>query len=300
MSGPVALDAEFLKTIPLPFPEGETDKDGRGRVMAIAGSVSVPGAVVLTGEAALRAGAGKLQLAAPASLGPALGIAAPEARIFRLEETDDGECAAGAADALRETVCRCDAVVIGPGMIDASAAGALTAGLLRTVEGPGFVIDAAAMTGLWDQADLVRRHAGRVVITPHAGEMAALTGSTKQAVQADPLAAARKVAAQLQIVVAMKGTSTLVVSPDGAAWLYSGGSVGLATSGSGDVLAGVVAGLMARGAPPVHATLWAVFLHGEAGARLAARRGPLGFLAREIAAEVPPIMAELSPHPPTP
>jgi ADP-dependent NAD(P)H-hydrate dehydratase len=95
-------------------------------------------------------------------------------------------------------------------------------------------------------------------------------------------------------VVVMKGGCSFIVSPEGRAWSCGRGNVGLATSGSGDTLAGIIAGLLARGAPPLEATLWGVFLHGEAGARLARRQGLVGFLARELLAEVPPIMAELS------
>jgi NAD(P)H-hydrate repair Nnr-like enzyme with NAD(P)H-hydrate dehydratase domain len=92
----------------------------------------------------------------------------------------------------------------------------------------------------------------------------------------------------------MKGSTTYIVSPQGAAWLFDGGHVGLAVSGSGDTLAGFIVALLARGAPPIHAALWAVYLHGEAGCRLARSVGPLGFLAREIPGEVPRLLAELA------
>jgi NAD(P)H-hydrate repair Nnr-like enzyme with NAD(P)H-hydrate dehydratase domain len=95
----------------------------------------------------------------------------------------------------------------------------------------------------------------------------------------------------------MKGAETWVVNPDGACWHYGGGGVGLATSGSGDVLAGILAGLLARGADVTTAAVWGVFAHGEAGRRLAGRIGPMGFLAREIAAEVPAILHAIGPRP---
>ena len=127
----------------------------------------------------------------------------------------------------------------------------------------------------------------------------ALTGTTIGSlvwgVLADRLGAAREAASRLQVVVAMKGGATFVVTPQGQAWSYGSGNVGLATSGSGDTLAGIVAGLLARGAAPVAATLWGVFLHGEAGAKLARSRGPIGFLARELLAEIPFIMAGHQP-----
>jgi len=172
----------------------------------------------------------------------------------------------------------------------------LTTRLLGRMEpGPGIVLDAAALRGLRGCEEVLRRHAGRVVLTPHAGEMATLLGASREEVLADRLAAARRAANALGVVVAMKGGCTFVVSPQGAAWSCDQGNVGLATSGSGDTLAGVIAGLIARGASPVEATIWGVFLHGEAGNRLARKQGPVGFLARELLAEVPSIMAELDP-----
>ena len=157
------------------------------------------------------------------------------------------------------------------------------------------MLDAAALPDLDGGGALLRRHAGRVVLTPHAGEMATLLDVPRDKVLADPLGAARRAAGALGAVVAMKGGCTFVMDPRGAAWSCDQGNVGLATSGSGDVLAGIIAGLVARGAAPAEATIWGVFLHGEAGSRLAHARGPVGFLARELPAEVPAIMAELDP-----
>jgi hydroxyethylthiazole kinase-like uncharacterized protein yjeF len=199
---------------------------------------------------------------------------------------------------LARRAAACDAVLLGPGMMGGGDAASLTAGLLGgcTEPGPAYVLDAAALHRLRDCRDTLRAPAlaGRVVITPHAGEMATLLGVEREAVQADRLGAARQAAAMLDAVVAMKGAGTFVVSPGGRAWCVERGNVGLATSGSGDTLAGIIAGLLARGTTPVAATIWGVFLHAEAGVRLARSRGPVGFLARELLAEIPAIMAELT------
>lgn len=152
------------------------------------------------------------------------------------------------------------------------------------------VVDAAAMTGL-DFADpCVRQRSGLLILTPHAGEMAKLLGSSKDAVEAEPLSAARQIAARAGAVVAMKGAATWIVTPDGRAWHHENGVIGLATSGSGDVLAGLIAGFLARGASPLVATLWGVCVHAGAGARLTARIGGVGFLAREILDEAPSVL----------
>jgi ADP-dependent NAD(P)H-hydrate dehydratase len=291
MSEPTPVTASLLKSMPLPVPADGADKNGRGRVLVIAGSAEVPGALLLAGEAAMRGGAGKLQLAGPQSATRGLGLLVPEARVIALAEKD-GEIAS--ADEVLRIAAKCDALLLGPGMLDEDRARELARRLLGEVDGPGFVIDAAAMMGLWDDPEPARRHRGRVVLTPHAGEMASLSGASKEDVEADPLKAAREAAERLDAVVAVKGKHTFVASPDGGAWVHHSQAVGLATSGSGDVLAGLITGLLARGASPEQATLWGIFLHGQAGVRLSAAVGPLGFLARELAGEIPALMAELS------
>src|SRR5207253_8084428 len=135
-----------------------------------------------------------------------------------------------------------DAVLIGPGMMDEDAVAALASRLIDGSEGQAFVLDAAALLRLGGLQQPLRRKGGRVVVTPHAGEMAALLGIDRREVIADALGAARKAAALLQTVVALKGGSTQVVTPQGEAWAFSEGNVGLATSGSGDTLAGIITG----------------------------------------------------------
>jgi hydroxyethylthiazole kinase-like uncharacterized protein yjeF len=291
-----AITPEFLARIPLPQPDEDGDKDQRGRVLVIAGSASVPGAALLAATAALRAGAGKLQIATCQSIATQLGLAMPEALVLGLPETSSGEIDPSAAVPLRERIACCDAVLVGPGMLDEEAAAALTADLVDCDPGSAFVLDAGALGRLKDIAAVLARHNGRLVITPHAGEMANLLGVNKHDVLRNPAGIAGETASQLHCVVALKGPCTYIAAPDGGTWSYSGGTVGLATSGSGDTLAGIVAGLLARGAAPLQAAQWGVFLHGEAGNRLARTRGPLGFLARELLAEIPRIMADLIGH----
>lgn len=293
MSDPAEVTPQLLAEMPLPMPSEDSDKDGRGRVMIVGGSEQVPGAARLAAEAALRAGAGKLQMAVPQAAAVGLGIVVPEAGVFGLP-CRDGEIAPEAAEVIARYLGKADAIAIGPGMIDKALASDLTGRLLSVVDGPSFVIDAAAMMALAKNPDLARRHEGRVVLTPHAGEMAALTGNGKDEVEGDPLPMARSLAERLNAVVALKGQDTFIVSPDGRAWVHHGDAVGLATSGSGDVLSGFIAGLLARGAAPEQAAVWGVYLHGQAGIRLSKAVGPLGFLARELPGQVPAILAALT------
>ena len=276
------LNDALLLTMPLPTPPDGEGKEGRGRILIIGGGAQVPGAVVLAAVGALRAGAGKLQMAATEAFAIPLGLAMPEGRVIPVASNKAGEIAPSAADDLAEAVERSDAVVVGPGMVDEALAAKLMKRLAKLDGEAVFLLDAAAMTGVGD-ADVLTSLRGRLVLTPHAGEMAALLAKSKEEVVADPVSAARQAAARFQAVVALKGATTWIVSPSGEAWMHDDGVIGLGTSGSGDVLAGVIGGLLARGAPPLVAALWGVRLHARAGHRLTAAIGPVGFLAREIA-----------------
>jgi hydroxyethylthiazole kinase-like uncharacterized protein yjeF len=219
-------------------------------------------------------------------------MAMPEAMVVGCRETPAGGIDPSNAPRLIELGSGSDAVLIGPGMMDESAVAELTSALLKRLDAPVFVLDASAFATL-KIGEMPARRAGRIVATPHSGEMAKFLDSAREQVENDPLRAAGQAASALQAVVALKGASTHVVSPDGEAWLSENGSIGLATSGSGDTLAGILAGLLARRTPPALAAIWAVYMHGEAGRRLAKRNGALGLLAREIPGEIPSIMQEL-------
>jgi hydroxyethylthiazole kinase-like uncharacterized protein yjeF len=288
--GAAALTPARLRRLPLPRPDEDGDKEERGRVLVAGGERQNPGALLLAGTAALRAGAGKLRLAAPASIAVPLGIALPEARVFALAETKEGAVSPRAARELAEQAGQVDAFLLGPGMIDQASATPLTRGVLERVDGPAVVLDAGCFPCLAEGRGALHRLGGRAVVTPHAGEMARILGMEKDEVAADPLAVARRAAEELAAVVVLKGATTFIAAPDGEAYRYDDGAVGLATSGSGDVLAGILAGLLARGTSPVRAAAWAVYLHGEAGNALARSRGRIGYLARELPAEVPRIM----------
>ncbi|RAK50724.1 NAD(P)H-hydrate dehydratase [Phenylobacterium deserti] len=292
MTAPVEVTPDLLQGWPLPTIPDDGDKEDRGRVLVLAAGAEVAGATLLTAVAALRAGAGKLQVGAPRSLAQPLAFAIPEARILPAAETDKGELSPDAADELKSALARSDAAVIGPGMLDEDAAGELTLRLLDG-EGPPLVLDAAAMQGLPADPGRARALAGRMVLTPHAGEMAALTGRSKEDIAADPLSAARRLAADLKAVVIAKGACSYIVSPDGSAWRHESPTVGLATSGSGDVLAGIIAGLLARGASPAQAAVFGVYAHAQAGLRLSKRVGRMGFLARELLDEIAPVLCGL-------
>lgn len=285
---PTKLDLEHLGSCPLPKAGYEADKESRGHVLVIGGNHQMPGAALLAATAALRAGAGKLTVATAERIAPGLALVLPEARVIGLMETPRGGLVWN--DGLATLADKVAAVVVGPGFLDEEASCALVAALLPVFAQSVVVLDALAMGGGVQRPSDTQQP---ILLTPHAGEMAHLTGWAKEDIAADPLACALQAASAWNATLALKGADTVIATAEGRAWIHHGGTPGLATSGSGDTLAGLIGGLSARGASALDAALWGVVLHAQAGARLSRRHGALGFLAREIAGEVPAVLHTL-------
>jgi len=287
MSRPAKLDRAELERHPLPPIEGG-DKDSRGNILIIAGSRDVPGAALLAAHGAMRAGAGKLQIACPDPIAIPLGIDMPEAKVVGHATHSDGGFARSAIEELATLASRADAIVAGPGLEANNAAEPLGRALLK-LEKP-LALDAALLRVLASCVDEVRAAATPPILLPHSGEMASLIGWDADKVEREPLAAGRECASRYGSHVLVKGPQSHIIAAHGDGWKYEGGGPGLGISGSGDVLAGIVGGLLARGADPLTALLWAVWLHGEAGRQLSAKMGKLGFLAREIPGQIPALL----------
>lgn len=287
---PQAVTPSLLREHPLPEP-GD-DKHARGHVLVVGGAAATPGAVRLAGEAALRAGAGKLQIATVASTAAGLAVAVPEAAVRALPELD-GDIAPVAAKELVAVAGDCDAVLLGTGADDVEAAVTLLERLVPGLGGP-VVVDALGSAFLTRHSDGLRHLDGQVVLTVNPGELARTAGRDEDEVTSDPVEVALRVAQESGVVVLCGGTDKHVVTPQGEAWVVPGGGPGLGVSGSGDVQAGIVCGLLARGASPWLAAVWGAHLHARAGERLAGTVGAVGFLARELPREVPGLLAELA------
>lgn len=291
------ITAASLRRWPLPPIDAGGTKDARGAVLVIAGAPQLPGAAILAATAALRAGAGKLQVATVRSIAGLVGAQVPEALVVGLPETRHGGLAPRATRELIERAQAASAVVIGPGLSDTQATVALVVALLAELVETPLVLDAEALCCAADEPRAIAASRARVVMTPHAKEMAGMLGMRPEEIQRAPEAMALRAAKALRGVVALKGAQTHVADPQGRLLCNrAAGNPGLGTSGSGDTLAGVVAGLAARGATPLQATAWAVFVHARAGDALARSVGPVGFLARELLAEIPRELARLSPR----
>lgn len=265
------LDADLLRRWPLPDDES-ADKLGRGTVLIIGGSSATPGAVVLAGIAAMRSGAGRLELATASDVAPIVAVAVPEAMVVGLE-----------ADELGDLVERADAIAVGPGMRDGEAAARLLELVVtRARTEVPVIVDAQALRALDAVPSAAAR--GNVVLTPNRSELQRLLGDEHD----DP---ERRAAARFGAAVACFGR---VAAPDGSSYFDPETVSGLGTSGAGDVLAGLVVGLAARCGDGVQAAVWASLVHRLAADALAHRIGPVGYLARELADEVPRLLQEMS------
>ncbi|MFN2448851.1 MAG: NAD(P)H-hydrate dehydratase [Candidatus Baltobacteraceae bacterium] len=267
------LTSARLRGWPLPA-HRSGDKNERGRILIVGGSQELPGPVTLCATAALRAGAGKLQIATSPAIAPQIGIAMPEALSVAFEK----------ADPLMQ---HADAAVLGPGM-DSDACATLLTRLLPLARGP-VVLDAAALVCIGADPALVRGAGVGVVLTPHAGEMAALLQCERREVENGPVRALHAAVERFGAWIALKGERTWIAGPQSDLYCNTSGTAALATSGSGDTLAGIIGGLLARGTHPLHAIAWGVYVHAKAGERLKRETGA-GFLARELPAQVPLII----------
>ena len=278
------LDRAALDAHPLP-PVVDGDKETKGRLLVIAGSREVPGAALLAATAAMRAGAGKLRIATVESVAVQVGLAMPEAMVIGVAEDADGGFAEATVKMLAKQAGQVDAVVAGPGVKANDSCRALARALLENAA--ALALDVALLKSL-RSSDQERKITP--VLLPDGDELAALLDCDEAEVERDPLGCGKRASELYRSVLLVKGPTSHVVTPAGEVWTYEGGAPGLGVSGSGDVLAGSVGGLLARGAEPLSALLWGVWLHGEAGAALAKKVGPVGFLAREIADEIPALL----------
>ncbi|MGN6251697.1 MAG: ADP-dependent NAD(P)H-hydrate dehydratase, partial [Marmoricola sp.] len=186
-----------------------------------------------------------------------------------------------------------DAVLVGSGFTDPAASVALLDRVLPHLR-TAVVLDALASAYLTAHPDGLEHLAGRAVLTVNPSELAHVAGCAEDDVRADPAAVSRQVAAHSGTVVVCGGTAKHIAAPDGGCWVVEGGGPGLGVSGSGEVLAGVVAGLLARGAGPAQAAVWGSAVHARLGEVLAARVGTLGYLARDLPPCVPGVLTELA------
>ncbi|WP_294390138.1 NAD(P)H-hydrate dehydratase [uncultured Sphingomonas sp.] len=289
---PPRIDRDWRCANPLPPIDSGTDKNSRGRVLAVGGGRRVPGGLALVAEAALRVGAGKVRMATIEPLAIPLGLLMPEAGMVALPENERGEIAADAAPLIREQMETCEAAVLGAAMSGREEVDVLLrASIAAPRDGLALVLDAACVACAGSLADMVAAHGGRAVLTPHHGEMASLTGQLEQVIGDDPERAAVDAARRFGAVIVLKSARTVIAAPDGTLLTHHSDTPGLGTGGSGDVLAGIIGGVLARGCAPLTAAGWGVWLHAQVGLAAANEIGPVGFLGRDLPPRLPRLLA---------
>jgi NAD(P)H-hydrate epimerase len=273
-------------------------KGDYGHVLVVAGSVGKTGAAVLAATGALRAGVGLVTVATPAPALPIVAASRPEVMTEALPATAAGTFDAGGVERALELAAARDAVVLGPGLgLDPATRAFVRAFVLQCAV--PLVVDADGLNALAptpetpNTASLLRR-AAPTVVTPHPGEMARLVVRKVADVQAARLATARGFAADTGAIVVLKGQRTIVAHPDGRAAVNPTGNPGLATGGTGDVLAGTIGALLARGADAWRAAGACAYLHGHAGDRAAARLGEESLIAGDLLDELPAALRSLA------
>ncbi len=270
----------------LPRRKPDAHKGTAGHLLVVAGSRGLTGAAALASRAGLRAGAGLVTLALPASLQPLLASRLDEVMTLPVAETSAQSLSERAWTAVLDFLGRCRALALGPGFSRDSEPLALAA--RAAVEAPvPAVLDADGLQALAGRLDLLQAAKAWRVLTPHPGEMGTLLGLTVEQVQGDRIGAAREAARRSGAVVVLKGAPTVVARPDGEARLNPTGNPALATGGSGDVLTGLIGGLLAQGLGPWEAAVAGVYVHGLCGDLAAAELGPVGALAGDISERIP-------------
>ena len=276
------ITREQVKAV-LPKRPLDANKGTFGRVLVCGGSINYIGAMYLACEAAARVGAGLVTLATPKSLQPILASKLTEATYAPLPESEPGIVAAEAAEAIRPFLTNSDVLLLGCGLGQSTAALSFVEALVgRSSELAPLVLDADALNLLAKIPHWWQRLPGDAILTPHPGEMSRLTGLSVEEIQSRRLSVARDSAMSWQKTIVLKGACTVVAGPDGRTSVNPTINPGLASGGTGDVLAGAIAGLVSQGLSLRDAAVAGVFLHSQAGETARKEMGNAGMLASDL------------------
>ncbi|HEV1996688.1 MAG TPA: NAD(P)H-hydrate dehydratase [Candidatus Dormibacteraeota bacterium] len=281
----------------LPAPEAvvlpdrplDAHKGTFGTVVVLAGSLGFTGAAYLASTAAARTGAGLVRLLVADTIYPILAAKCTEVMATPVQEVAPGAVGHAAYDLVMRQLATAEAGIIGPGLGRDGSTWRLVLDLVHHVTCP-LVLDADALTALGDAPRSKGKLGKNRILTPHPGEMARLTGKTVEAIAADRPGAARKAAKEWGAIVVLKGARTLVAHPDGRCSEDPHEVPALATGGTGDVLSGIIGGLIAQGSEPYAAAVTGVYIHAAAGRRISQRLGDSGLLASDLLLEIPLVM----------
>lgn len=279
------LTKDYVRSIFRPR-SPETHKGDSGHLLIVAGSPGKTGAAAMTAISAMRVGAGLVTLGIPESLNPVLETMVTEVMTFPLAETGEGMLHESSFDQIIKLLSGKRCLAIGPGIGTDDKTKELVSRLVCASKVP-VVIDADALNCLADDVAVLKKVKVPLVLTPHPGEMARLAGTTVREVQKDRISSAREFAVTFGVNLVLKGASTIIAHQDGKIFINPTGNSGMASGGMGDVLTGIISGLVSQGYPPETAAGVGVFIHGATADGLAEETGPIGFLATDVMGAIP-------------
>ena len=279
----------------LPKRPPEANKGTFGRVLVVAGSINYIGAAYLACNGAMRVGAGLVTLATANSLQPILASKLTEVTYLPLPESYPGIISSEASRLIHHELGQYNVLLLGCGLGQSPSALKFIKSMLLNLRGalPALVLDADALNNMAKIPKWWQQLPKDVILTPHPGEMARLAGVSVDEVQSDRLAMAEKVALNWRKIVVLKGAYTVIATPEGQSRISPVANPGLASAGTGDVLSGAIAGLLAQGLSPFDAAALGVYLHGKAGEMIKARVGDTGMIATDLLPTLPLVIKQL-------
>jgi NAD(P)H-hydrate epimerase len=293
-----ACEAALTDTVLMEFlPQRRrvSHKGTYGKLLNISGSAFYTGAALLSTNGALRMGVGLCTLATPTRVINAIAAAVPETTYLPLEQDFDGFINDKSVDMimveLENKSRKYTAILLGCGLGDRKTSADLTEIVIKNADCP-VIIDADGLNSLAGNINVLKESKKGVIVTPHPAEFSRMTGKSVEEIQHDRIGAAKTFAKDHGCVTVLKGVNTVVAAPDGQAFVNTTGNAGLATGGSGDVLAGMIASLTAQGTEPLYAAALGVYLHGLAADKLAQTMGLAGILPRDIPEILPQILKQ--------
>jgi NAD(P)H-hydrate epimerase len=277
--------------VPRRFPDSH--KGNYGHLLIVAGSLGKTGAACLAARGALKVGTGLVTVALPRSLTSIVVSGLPEAMTEPLAETEAGTISKDALSQLEKALEGKTALAIGPGVSTLPEVGEVIREVIAK-SGVPILLDADGLTHLARNRSLLKGRSSQTVITPHPGELARIFNTSPAEIQSDRIGSARRAARELEARVVLKGARTVIAEPEGEVFINPTGNRGMAQGGMGDVLTGMIGGLLAQGLSLSDASCLGVYLHGMAGDRIAGRQGPVGILASELADEIPLCLKQIT------
>jgi NAD(P)H-hydrate epimerase len=288
------ITGEWANSV-LPIRPLEANKGSFGRVLVVAGSINYIGAAYLACSGAMRAGAGLVTLATAGSLQPILAAKLTETTYLPLPESEPGIISDEAVDLVLDELRNYQALLLGCGLGQNKNVMSFIRSVLLQQESilPPLVLDADALNTMAKTPDWWRKLTDDAILTPHPGEMARLTGALVAEIQADRIGITKRTASEWGKTIILKGAYTVVAAPDGRCRISPVANAGLASAGTGDVLAGVIAGLLTQGLNPFDAAALGVWLHAQAGKMVKVELGDAGMIASDLLPVLPKVIKKL-------